>query len=226
MSCDNVQPLISQFLDQRLAGEKRETVVHHLAVCPGCAARADSMNEMRAALRRMQSVQVPSRLAAELRLAASQERIRQLSRRTLGDRLRGWLGYIRITVDDLMRPLALPFAGGVFSAFLLFSALVPTLAFQRNPGLDVPIALFTDPALEEIGNWRVPQVETVLELTVAERGRVTDYSATQGNLTPEMVNDLLFYRFTPATAFGQPTWGKVIVTFRRSSGASHIVVRG
>jgi hypothetical protein len=42
-------------------------------------------------------------------------------------------------------------------------------------------------------------------------------------MPPEIENNLvLFSRFAPATVFGRPTWGKVLVSFRRSQ----ISVRG
>jgi hypothetical protein len=226
MSCQNVQQLISPLLDQRLAAEEREAVLQHLTDCRECNARAELLAEMRVALRRMQQPPVPPQLATQLYITASKERVRLLSRRSLRQWVAFWAGNLRITLDNLMRPLAVPFAGGVFSAFVIFGTLMPTLATQRITGLDVPIALFTDPTLEEVGHSHTTVNDTVLELTVDERGRVTDYSNLEGKLTPEMENDLLFYRFSPATAFGQPTWGKVTVTFRRSNGGSHIVVRG
>ena len=53
-----------------------------------------------------------------------------------------------------------------------------------------------------------------------------DYSVQQGRVSPEMQADLskmmFFSRFTPATWFGQPTNGKVLVSFRRIN----YVVRG
>ena len=41
-------------------------------------------------------------------------------------------------------------------------------------------------------------------------------------LRREIENNLLFARFTPAMAFGQPKQGKLLVSFRRS----HIDVKG
>jgi len=226
MSCDNVQQLIPRLLGRRLAGEPRDRLFQHLKECPGCNASLEARDEVRAALREMQYVAVPPDLNARLRVTASKERARRLARRTLGSRLRGWADSGRLLVDNMMRPLALPFAGGVFSAIVLFGALVPTLVVQRSIGADVPIALFTDPTLEDVGHAHDSCVETIMELTVDERGRVSDYSVSQGKMSPEMENDLLFFRFAPATAFGQPTWGRVTITFRRNSGGSHIVVRG
>jgi hypothetical protein len=178
-------------------------------------------------LRRLSGVPVPPALAARLQVAASYERARLLTRRNIGIWTRHMAGRCRLMIDNLMRPVALPFAGGLLSALVLFSMLVPTLVFERSVRNDVPITfLFTGASLEEITPFALSEHETVLELTIDERGRVTDYSVRRGVLTPDMVNVLLFSRFTPATAFGQPTWGKFKVTFRRTQNTSDIVVRG
>jgi len=226
MICREVQELISPLLDHELEGRERSDVLKHLGECRACAARFASLTEVRAALHRMQDVPVPARLATQLQVAASKDRVRRLVRRTVWGWIANWAAYARLSLDNLMRPLAVPFAGGVFSAVVLFGTLVPTLAFQRTTGLDVPISLFTDPTLEDIGHSHITTDDTVLELTVDERGRVVNCSMPSGKLTPEMENDLLFYKFAPATAFGYPTWGRVTVTIRRTGGGSQIVVRG
>jgi len=226
MSCDQVGALISELLDRRIGVDQRGDVLQHLAECRRCRKRFEAFERVRAGLRTMQSVSVPARLSAQLRIVASKERARTLSRGSFAQWMRHCGESARLTIDNLMRPLALPFAGGVLSAFVLFSSLVPSLAFQRDYRNDVPTMLFTDPALEEVGYSHLSADETVLVLVIDERGRVMDSSIPQGKLTPEMVNDLLFYRFAPATAFGVPTWGRVIVTFRRVADGSRIVVKG
>jgi hypothetical protein len=226
MSCLNAQELISQLLDRELTGQQRENVLEHLEACRDCNATRESLEEVRATLHRMQAVPVPLRLANRLRQTAEQERIRVLSRRTPRQQVRYWIDCGRLTLENMMRPLALPFAGGLLSAFVLFGTLVPTFAVQRSYANDVPIALFTDPMLEEIGDYRSSPDETTLQLAVDERGRVSDVSVQQGKLTPEMQNALLFYSFSPATAFGFPRPGRVTVTFRRNTHGTCIVVRG
>jgi hypothetical protein len=226
MSCEHVHELISGLLDRRLDAETRGVVLGHLAECRPCQDRFTAYQRMSASLRALNEIPVPPRLAAQLQIAASKDRSRRVARRTAGGWVGQWLSWARLGMDNMMRPLALPFAGGVFSALVLFSSLMPTLAFHKDFRNDVPISLFTDPALEEIGHSHVSTDDTVLHLTIDDRGRVSDVVSSQGKLTPEMENDLLFYRFAPATAFGQPTWGKATVTFRRLSTGSHIVVRG
>jgi len=226
MSCEHVHELISGLLDRRLDAETRGVVLGHLADCRPCQDRFAAYERVRANLRTMNSVPVPTRLTAQLQIAASKERVRRLSRMGGWGWVRHWTDYARLAMDNLMRPVAVPLAGGVFSALLLFSSLMPTLAFHKDFSNDVPISLFTDPALEEIGHSHPTADDTVLHLTIDERGRVSDVVSSQGKLTPEMENDLLFYRFAPATAFGYPTWGKATVTFRRLTSGSHIIVRG
>lgn len=217
MSCENVRELISSFLDGKVAAGERENVVAHIESCRECEARFEAMQSLRVELRKMSQPAMPAHLAESLRVLASQECVRQLSRVSLSARARLWAVRMQLAFDNLMRPLALPFAGGVLSALVMFAMLVPTLAFPHNFRNDVPLwMLYTNPALEEMSQVDASD-ETVVELTIDERGSVQAYTVKQGQLTPEMENKLMmFSRFAPATLFGQPTWGKALVSFRRS----------
>ena len=156
-------------------------------------------------------------------MLALNERLRRLSHVSLSARAHRWAGRVELVFENLMRPMALPFAGGVLSALVMFAMLVPSLAFPHNFRNDVPLwVLYTDPALQEMNPVDASD-EIVVDVTIDERGRVQGYVVTRGQMTPEIENNLiLFSRFAPATAFGQPTWGRVLVSFRRSQ----ISVRG
>jgi hypothetical protein len=112
------------------------------------------------------------------------------------------------------------------SALFLFGVLVPTLGFRPSIRNDVPIRLYTAATLVEVAPVGIDNDETVVELYVDEKGQAMDYSVQRGKISPELQADLtkmmFFSRFTPATWFGQPTNGKVLVSFRRV----HYVVRG
>jgi hypothetical protein len=226
MSCQTVRKSLSEFLDQRVAGEERIRVAEHLARCRECATYLDELSELRTGLKGLPVAPVPDRLRTELLVLASRERARWNSMRTLPLALRAWSQSIRFSMDNLMRPLALPFAGGVLSALFLFSMLVPTLGFRPSVGADVPIRIYTSAALLETTPFGIGNDETVVELYIDDRGQAMDYSVQRGTLSPELQADLtkmmFFSRFTPATSFGQPTNGKVLVSFRRV----HYVVRG
>ena len=221
MSCDDMHEMVSSLLDRRVTAGEKESVLAHLESCRHCGAEFESMRELRGALRQLDKPELPARLLDGLRMLALNERLRRLSHVGFSARAHRWAGRTQLVFENLMRPLALPFAGGVLSALVMFAMLVPSLAFPHNFRNDVPLwRLYTDPALQEM-NPVSAGGEIVVELTIDERGRVTDYTISHGKPTAEQLDDLiLFSRFAPATVFGRPTWGKVV--FRRSQ----ISVRG
>ncbi|MGE5568593.1 MAG: hypothetical protein ACM3S5_06090 [Rhodospirillales bacterium] len=163
----------------------------------------------------------PAYLTSALRVMASRERNRRLAFnhpfRYFADRFQLWM-------DNLMRPLALPFAGGFLSAMLLFGMLVPSFSFSFHQfGDDVPIALFTEPTVKMQSPFGYPDEDLALEVLVDGQGRVIDYTIMEGPDLPKnsairrvIENSLLYTEFTPATAFGQPTYGKAQVKFTRT----------
>lgn len=226
MSCQTVQKFISAYLDRKLAGEERDNVARHLARCRECATRSEQLSHLRGMLRTLPTPVPPQSLISRLRVTASHERARRLTRITWTAWFRDLSGRVTLMIDNLMRPLALPFAGGLLSALCLFGILMPTLLFQYNLRDDVPTAFYTEASLSRIAPAGFMDDETVIELTINERGQVTDFSVPSGKmdhaLQLQLANLVVFSRGAPATLFGQPTSGKVLVSFRRS----HIVVRG
>jgi hypothetical protein len=223
MSCDDMHEMFSSLLDRRVTAKQEESVLAHLESCRQCGAKFESMRELRGALRQLDKPELPARLLEGLRMLALNERLRRLSHVSLSARAHRWAGRVELVFENLMRPMALPFAGGVLSALVMFAMLVPSLAFPHNFRNDVPLwVLYTDPALQEMNPVDASD-EIVVDVTIDERGRVQGYVVTRGQMTPEIENNLvLFSRFAPATVFGQPTWGRVLVSFRRSQ----ISVRG
>ncbi len=163
----------------------------------------------------------PAHLSSALRVMASRECTRRLARihpfRHFAERFRLW-------ADNLMRPIALPFAGGLLSALLLFGMLVPTFSFSfQRFGTDVPVALFTEPTLKIQSPFGYPDEDLAVEVLVDGQGRVVDYTITEGPDLPKgsdirraIESTLLYTEFTPATAFGQPRYGKAQVKFTRT----------
>src|SRR5579883_452691 len=226
MSCETVQKSISAFIDQSLGEEERESVRVHLENCQVCHLRAEQTSRLRSELRRLPQAMPPPILNGRLRVMASHERARRLAHISLAALWNYWKDRARLTVDNLMRPVALPVAGGLLSALFLFAVLVPTLGFQHNVRNDVPIGLYTQPSVDQISPFGITTEETAVELTIDEKGQIADYSIPAGQdsrqLEADIANMVLFSTFTPATWFGQPTSSKILVSFLRS----HIVVRG
>ncbi|HUE20302.1 MAG TPA: zf-HC2 domain-containing protein [Bryobacteraceae bacterium] len=226
MSCQTVLNSLSEFLDHRVSGDERTRVTAHLAECRECAAHLRDLSELRNGLKNMPQPAVPERLRTQLQVLASHERARWNATKTLPLALRTWAVDIKLAADNLMRPLAVPLAGGLVSALLLFALLVPTLGSRPSVLNDVPTGFYTAATLVEAAPPDISNDEAIVELHVDSKGQATDYSVQRGQVSPAMQADLtqmmFFARFTPATWFGQPTNGKVLVSFRRIN----YVVRG
>jgi len=229
MSCENVQELISLLLDRKLPDSEREKVLAHTRWCRECGAHLETLHEMRAALLDLATPPVPPALAGRLRVLASHERSRNVARMNFTARLQDWSEWVRLGFDNLMRPFALPFTGGIVSALLVFSLLVPNLSFPHNYGDETYTIDFTfpdgavvgatgdldiDPRIEPLSAPIFPG-ERAIDLVIDDQGKVRGGVVTHGDVTPDMINVILFSRFTPATYSGQPTWGPIRVVFPR-----------
>lgn len=224
MSCENVHELISSLVDYRLPAGERERVMAHLNSCTACNATLESMQQMRADLRKLAEAPVPVRLQEKLRVTASYERVRRLSLASFAANRRSWLSRLQLCFENMMRPAFLPFAGGLLSAALAFGLLVPNLSFTHRFGDGPSTQIFTVPDGVVVGAvGEPPRIEpadavnsdyqTVLELTVDNTGRVTDFEVTRGQLTPELKDLIMFSNFTPATFFGRRTTAKVKIFY-------------
>jgi len=165
----------------------------------------------------------PSGLRTSLRVIASKERQRLIQGHGMRQILGSWLDRTRDSFQELLRPLALPAAGGVFSAVVLFSMwLVPTYPLRAKIMADIPTSLTTsvDPSVDVTkGSSGVGLRESVLvDVEVDDQGRFVDYQVVRGasavsdpTTRRRMENLLWFTKFAPATSFGTPMAGRVRV---------------
>ena len=231
MSCDRAQKLISPLLDCKLAADERESVLAHMACCDACAERFEALENLRSDLRRMANPRVPAYVAQRLRVLASHERARRITRSTWVGRFAPWGDRLELLFNNLMRPVALPFAGGLLSALVVFSLIfVPSFGTASPLGSDPAIQLVTPVEGTVVGRpgetpgtiLRGPALacdETIVELTIDENGNVRDWNMVRGQMTEDVKNMIVYSQFIPATYFGYPVQGKVRV-------ALHTVERG
>jgi hypothetical protein len=225
MNCDKVRKAFSAFLDRKLDREASDSVTEHLAHCRDCSIYSEQVQSMHAVLRDLPKVSPSQRLITQLQVLASRERVRRLSHNTLSALMHFWGAELRLFVDNLMRPLAIPFTGGLLSSVCLFGMLMPTLQFQHLTHNDVPSGLFTQSVatVDALPPFGFSEDDVVVQLTLDDRGSVVDYAVPNGmnsKLRNDIANMILFTKFEPATEFGVPIAGKVLVSFRR------IVVKG
>jgi hypothetical protein len=226
MRCRTVQKSLSAFLDQALSRSQTELVSFHIGGCAECTSRLRDLARVRNVLRAMPMKQVPGRLSSQLQVIASHEK----ARRDAG-RWQSAIETIRLAVNNLMRPVAIPFAGGIASAMFLFSMLTPTLTIRAaDARTDVPAYhwLYTQGTMIDTPPFGFQGNEIEVVLTLDKNGQITDYACADGKVNRQMMdsigNTLLFSSFEPPTMFGLPMSGKLRVTFKKLG--DRIVVRG
>jgi hypothetical protein len=128
-----------------------------------------------------------------------------------------------------MRPLAVPFAGGVFSAVTLFSVwVVPAYPALAHQGDDVPTQLSTEAKVKRLTDIGTSAGDVVVDVTLDSNGQLVDYEIVSGPVSSDekarvnLANLLVFSEFVPATSFGKPKAGKI----RLCVSSSRIDVKG
>ena len=228
MECLTVRRKASAYADNVLSEEERREMRQHMSDCGACARESERYLRVREALRSLPQRTPPPDLTVRLRVAASKARLESAAGPSPWNR---WRSRLQLSLSHLMRPLALPLVGGLASAVILFSALVPTFTStfgmdkRLAPG-DVPTMLTTEPMVK----YMTPiafETDADVDLKIDDRGRIVDYAIVSAGpqtdqLRHSIENNLLFTEFWPATAFGLPVAGTVRVRFR----SSHVEVRG
>jgi len=124
-----------------------------------------------------------------------------------------------------MRPVALPFTGGLLYALLMFGLLMPRLSFSHQTGghefSTVPTGIIVTNPYDQVvdADEDFPRIEpvnsdpsdylNVVDLIIDENGKVVDWSVVRGELTKDMQSVILFSRFEAATNMGVATSGKI-----------------
>jgi hypothetical protein len=183
---------------------------------------------------------VPAELRDSLRVLASREQ-----HRAAGGGI-AWVDRVRLFSRNLMRPLALPLAGGVFSTIMLFSVFGPVYSARNSSGFDIPVPFSPRSQATVLssdrGGQRDPTVlktapmlaygadDVIVDVMVDGVGRVVDFTIVSGDdsnddaLRHSIGAVLLLTEFHPATTLGRPVAGRVRLSL--SASHSYIDVKG
>jgi len=213
MKCAEAKRLFSPMLDSLLDGRQFQTLNEHVNECESCSAEFAALRRTKRMMATLEPRAVPPELALLLKVALSQ----QLASR----RQSRWEG-ILVRWENALNAFMFPAAAGLISAVLIFGLLIGMLVpAQLSRANDVPTKLYTPPEMTsapfglEIGTTNGDAI--LVEAVIDSRGRVQDYRVLhapgQNELSPEMKNALIFTRFRPATSFGLPTSGRVVISF-------------
>ena len=140
----------------------------------------------------------PLDLTYRLRVLASHERARMLKGSD-------WWAALRFSANQLLRPLAVPAAGGVMASLLFFAILTPSFTVHAGAGNDVPLRAIPRFAIVNPSPFGFNGQDVTVEVTVDETGTVSDYAVQGGKPSKDemtsVANFILFTSFKAATAF-------------------------
>jgi len=213
-TCVEIRRDFSDYLDGLLTREQLRSIRFHLGFCRSCREELERLQVIQGELRALPKRQVPPELALRMRVRVSQRLHRNL--------LKGF----GLWFENALRPLLIPASGGVLTAIIFFGLIMEWSFVPAVILPDVPLQLVTPPRLRELApiNFNTGDQPVVLLTQIDAAGRVMSYRVLSGHLTPEISRDLdrliYFSLFDPATTFGKPTDGQVVLSLRR------ITVRG
>lgn len=213
-SCLEIRNKFSDYLDDRCEHEQRRSIRFHLGSCASCREELEQMQAVLADLRALPRRHVPPELALQMRVRLSQRVHRNL------------LAGLLVRFENALRPFLLPASGGVLTAVIFFGLIMGTSFVPATTLPDVPLSLVTPPRVRELApmNFGAGDQDLLLLTQVDAAGRVMSYKVLSGQISPKLEHDLdlliYFSVFDPATTFGKPTDGQVVLSLRR------ITVRG
>jgi hypothetical protein len=225
--CAEIQARFSSYLDGAVSGQEMLEISRHIdgdnsegtgAVgCAKCAGELAAWRLSQDAVSALGRAKAPADLALKLRVAISHENARRESR--VLDRL-------SLAWDNAVRPLLLQVSAGLAgtvvlggSALLLLGMVAapqPVLANDEPLGaLTAPHYLYSTVSPGEIVTRYDATI--VVEAAVDAAGRVYDFKIVSGpedeSVRVQVADQLLGSVFQPASAFGVPIRGHVVLTF-------------
>jgi anti-sigma factor RsiW len=224
MTCRKCQSFFSAYLDGDVSGQKMQEIARHLDACPGCGHEFAALRSMQRSLAIVGPAKAPADLGLRLRLAISHEQARGMS---------SWLDSMSVRWENSIRPLlvqasagfagAVVLVGGIALLLGLFAAPEPVMANDEPLGaMTAPHYLYSAVTPRPIVTGQDSPV--IVEAEINAEGRVYDYNIVSGpenaEVHSQVVDQLLMSVFEPASIFGAPVRGRVVLTF------SGISVRG
>jgi hypothetical protein len=212
--CTEIRNHYSDYLDGVCDPQVLKSIRFHLDYCGPCRRELEEWQTMQSDLRGLTRFQVPAELALRLRVKVS-----HALHKNLLERLRVWM-------DNALQPMLLPASGGVLAAMVCFCLIMGSLVVPATTTPDVPLAFVTPPRVRDLPpfDFNTGDAPVVVLTRVDAGGRAMGYRVLSGGSTPELLHQLdrviYFSNFQPATWFGRPTDGQVVLSLRR------ITVRG
>jgi hypothetical protein len=215
--CQKYQSSFSTYLDGAVSGKQMQRIAQHLEACAGCAREFAALRVMQQSLAALGPAKAPADLGLRLRLAISHEQARRKS---------NWLETLSLKWDNAIRPLLVQVSAGFAGTVLLIGGIGLLLGLVAAPepvmANDEPLAGMTAPhyLYSPVGPRAIVTDHDsviVVEAYVNSEGRVYDYQIVSGPDDPavhdQIVDQLMMSVYKPASVFGTPVRGRVVLTF-------------
>jgi len=221
LSCQFVRRALWDHAGGRLGAAESSRISKHLLRCRECDRRRVEVSSLASGLKHLPVRRPPSIVLMRLRVAASRDRARRLVRLDMAARWNEFRQRARLTFDNLLKPLAVPAAGGLLASFLCFGIIVDNLHIDPSFNDDMPLGLYHAVTIDELSPFCFQGRDVLVQLTIDSDGNVTDFTIPQEKPSPdemrEIGNLVLYSSFTPARAFGQPVSSKVWLLIQHST---------
>jgi hypothetical protein len=208
-TCVEIRDYYSDFVDGVATPEVLRSIRYHLQHCPACELELDKTQMLRQALRSLPRRQVPPEADLRLRVRVSQALHQNL------------LSRIFVSLDNRFRSLVLPATGGLAAAIFCFCLIMGSEMAPANNVPDVPLSFVTPARVVSLApfDFTTGDQPVVVVTYIGADGQVLRYKVLSGPHSPEIMHNLdrmiYFSRYMPATTFGSPTEGEVVLSLRQ-----------
>jgi hypothetical protein len=215
VDCKEVRTDFPSYLDGALSGVAMASLARHLEDCVECSTEFVAQRSVQQALSDLKPMRAPADLERRLRSAIAIERER-------GSYLSP-LQRLRAAWQSDLGPAAYRFAGGLAAAIVLVAGIsalfAAPIAVEANDDL---MAHYTAPhyLYSQMAEQAIPtshDAPLLVEAKIDASGRAYDFNILEGPDTPEIrlgiERNLLTSVFKPATVFGAPVRGQMVITY-------------
>ena len=215
--CARIQASFSLYLDGAVSGHEMQEIASHLETCVHCTGEFAALREVQQSVASLGPAKAPADLGMKLRLVSSHEMARRQS---------SWMDSFSVKWDNSIRPLLVQVSAGFAGSVVLLGGIILLLGVVTAPepvmANDEPLGAMTAPhylysAVTPSAIVTGQDSVVIVEAYINEQGRVYDYNIVSGPVDPavrtQIVEQLLLSVFQPASVFGAPVRGRVVMTF-------------
>jgi len=215
--CAKNRSYFSAYLDGAVTGKRMQEIARHLESCKDCTQEFSALRAMQQSLASLGSVKAPADLGLKLRLAISHQH---------AQRKANWYDAISLRWDNAVRPMLVQVSAGFAGAVVLVGGIALLLGMVAVPepvmANDEPLGAITAPhylysSVDPRAIVTSHDTVIVVEALVNSQGRVYDYNIVSGQVDSavrsQITDQLLLSVFEPASVFGAPVRGRVVLTF-------------